>query len=121
MITTSKRHAIHRGKRMQKITLKTGTQATYDGVCNAISFRSGLADVCVDFMSENYSFSLIIEDGTEDELYPVTITPASISESVLDDFSTNATGNKDELLKDIIEAVERLNPNCSRKEAYSGI
>jgi hypothetical protein len=121
MITTSKRHANHRGSSMKKFTLQTGTPATYDGVSNTISFRSGLADVHVDFMSENYTFSLMIEDGTEDEVYPVNITASNISESVLDDFSTNATDNKETLLRDVREAIERLNPNCSRKMAYSGI
>lgn len=106
---------------MKKLTLKTGTQATYDGVSNTISFRSGLADVYVDFISENYSFSLMIEDGTEDEVYPSKIRPSSLSTAILDDFSTNAFGNKETLLKDIKEAVNRLDPKCSRQEAYSGI
>lgn len=105
---------------MQNITLKSGTKATFDGLYDSISFSNGSAEIHVDFMSEKYSFSLMIVDGTEeDEVYPMTVT-SSVSARDIEDFSLSAIADTELLLADIKDAINKLDPKCSRQEAYSG-
>ena len=106
---------------MQNITLKSGTKATFDGLDDSISFTNGSAQIHVDFMSEEYSFSLMIVDGTEeDEIYPMTVT-SNVSARDIECFSLSAIADTELLLTDIKDAINKLNPRCSRQEAYSGL
>ena len=105
---------------MRKITLNSGTDAQAEAVSSTISFRNGDADVSVGFESENYSFSLIIMDGTENEVYSVDVSSSSILVA-MQEFSLDRVSDTELLLMDIKDALNRLDPQCSREEAYYGI
>jgi hypothetical protein len=105
----------------QTIILKSGTEAILDGVCNIISFKHESINVHVGFSAEYYSFDLMIEDGTESEIYPSSLHTKNVTESELLNFNaTKSVRNTESLIVDIKLCVDLLNPRCSRKEAYHG-